>query len=568
MPSVVRTLQARLGDALARVGLDAGEAPIPVTPTAEARFGDYQTNVGMTCAKRLGQNPRVLAGRILQALDVADLGPPPEIAGPGFINFRLGAAFVARQVSAMAHDERLGVPAAAPPKTIIIDFSSPNIAKPMHVGHIRSTILGDSLARVSRFLGHRVITDNHLGDWGTQFGKVIYGWKRWLRPEALERHPADELVRIYREADAAAKTDPHALELCRDELVKLQRGDPENARIWRECVERSTEEFSRIYQQLGIRFDEQLGESFYNAQLVDLTATLRKQGILEESDGALVYWDRSLSDDPFIIRKSDGGFGYAATDLATLQYRLERWHPDAIWYVVGAPQQLHFKQLFSLARKLGVKVDLEHIAFGSILGEDRKLMRTRSGDSVPLDELLAEAVERAAGLVVEKNPGLPETDRRQVADAVGLGAIKYAELSQYRMTDYVFSWDKLLSLQGNTAPYLQNAYVRSRAIFRKLTAEWAFPATLAFAEPAELALAKKLLQFADVVPAILDGFRPNVLAGYLYELAAVYHAFYEECPVLAAPAPQRAIRLALCETFARVIRLGLDLLGIRVPERM
>lgn len=567
MAPVVSTLQERLRDALVRTGLEPEERP-QVSAATDPRFGDYQTNVAMTYAKRVKQNPRVLAGRIVAALQVSDLGPAPEIAGPGFINFRLGANFLARQVAEMARDERLGVPVASPAKTIIIDFSSPNVAKPMHVGHIRSTILGDTLARVSRFLGHHVVTDNHLGDWGTQFGKVIYGWKNLLDREALERHPVAELVRIYREADAAAAADPHVLDRCREELVKLQRGDPENLRIWHECVSRSMQEFSRVYQLLDVRFDEQLGESFYHERLEALTASLQKEGVLQESDGALVCWDRSLSDDPFIIRKSDGGFGYAATDLATLCYRLERWQPDAIWYVVGAPQQLHFKQLFSLARRLGVKIDLEHIAFGSILGEDRKLMRTRSGDSVPLDELLVEAIDRAAPLVAEKNPNLPEAECRRIAKIVGIGAVKYAESSQHRLTDYVFSWDKLLSLHGNTAPYLQNAYVRSRAIFRKLPGTFVFPDALAFTAEAELKLAKGLVQFADAVPAILDGFRPNVLANYLYELAAVFHVFYEECPVLTAPEPQRAIRLALCETFGRVIRAGLGLLGIGVPERM
>jgi arginyl-tRNA synthetase len=567
MSPVVSTLQQRLRDALVRIGIEPDERP-QITVAADPRFGDYQTNVAMTYAKRVKQNPRALAGRIVAALQVSDLGPEPEIAGPGFINFRLGADFLARQVAEMARDERLGVPVASPANTIIIDFSSPNIAKPMHVGHIRSTILGDTLARVSRFLGHHVVTDNHLGDWGTQFGKVIYGWKNLLDRKALELHPVAELVRIYREADAAAAADPRVLDCCREELVKLQRGDPENLHIWHECVSRSMQEFSRVYQLLGVHFDEQLGESFYHERLAELTSALQKEGVLEESDGALVYWDRSLSDDPFIVRKSDGGFGYAATDLATLCYRLERWQPDAIWYVVGAPQQLHFKQLFSLARRLGLKVDLEHVAFGSILGEDRKLMRTRSGDAVPLDELLVEAIERAAVPVAEKNPGLPETGRRRIAEIVGLGAIKYAELSQHRMTDYVFSWDKLLSLHGNTAPYLQNAYVRSRAIFRKLPGTFAFPDTLAFTAEAELKLAKELVKFADAVPAILDGFRPNVLANYLYELAAVFHVFYEECPVLSAPEPQRGIRLALCEVFGRVIRAGLGLLGIGVPERM
>ncbi len=569
MGSVVATLQGRLRAALDRIGVDAGEFP-PVAPASDARFGDYQSNVALVSAKPLRQNPRALASRIVEALDMADLGPAPEIAGPGFINFRLGEAFVAARLAEMTRDDRLGVPVEPAPRTIVIDYSSPNVAKPMHVGHIRSTTLGDVLARVARFLGHRVITDNHLGDWGTQFGKVIYGWKHFLDPTALAGAPVAELLRLYRQVDAAAKADGAVLARCREELVKLQNDDPENLSIWRECVARSQEGFQEVYRLLGVGFDEILGESFYHGKLEELTRSLRKAGIVEESEGALVYWDKKLSDDPFIIKKSDGGFGYAATDVATLQYRIERWQPDAIWYVVGAPQQLHFKLLFSLARRLGIRTELEHIAFGSILGEDRKLMRTRSGESVPLLDLLREAVARAEALVAEKNPELPAAERQAIAEIVGLGAIKYAELSQHRLTDYVFSWDKLLSLHGNTAPYLQNAYVRSRAIFRRLPEGERFtpPTRLVLTEAADLALAKKLLGFAEVVPAILDGFRPNVLANYLYELAAVYHAFYEESPVLTAPEPLRGTRLTLCDGFARTLALGLGLLGIGVPERM
>jgi arginyl-tRNA synthetase len=567
MASVVVTLAERLQAGIGRIGLNATEIP-QVTPTADARFGDYQSNVALIWAKRLKENPRALAARLVATLEVQDLGPEPEIAGPGFINFRLSSAFVTARFGQVARDERLGVPLAGVPRTIVIDFSSPNVAKPMHVGHIRSTVLGDTLARVARFLGHRVVTDNHLGDWGTQFGKVIYGWKHFLDRAALDRTPIRELVRIYREADAAANADPQVLARCREELVRLQLGDPENLRIWEECVNRSKQEFAHVYDLLRVRFDEQLGESFYNARLPHIARALQKAGLLEESEGALVYWDRQLSEDPFIVRKGDGGFGYAATDVATLEYRTERWHPDAIWYVVGAPQQLHFKELFSLARRLGVTIDLQHIAFGSILGEDRKLMRTRSGESVALRDLLDEAIARATILVTEKNPDLSPEDQRAIGQVVGLGAIKYAELSQHRLTDYVFSWEKLLSLQGNTAPYLQNAYVRSRAIFRKLGERFVLPDTFAFTAEAELDLAKKLLQFADAVPAILDGFRPNTLANHLYELAAVYHVFYEKCPVLMAPEPARSTRLALCATFARAIQLGLGLLGIEVPERM
>jgi len=567
MATVVDTLQERLVQALQAAGLPAEDRP-QVVPASDRRHGDYQTNLAMVLAKASKQNPRALASQIVRGISFEDIGPVPEIAGPGFINFRLSGKFVGDRLRRVALDDRLGVALSANPQTIVIDFSSPNIAKPMHVGHVRSTILGDALARVSRFLGHRAITDNHLGDWGTQFGKIVFGWKNLLQRTALTSDPMGELLRIYREADALSKSDPSVLAACREELVKLQLGDPANLRIWQESVELSSQEFSRIYQMLDIQFDEQLGESFYNSRLPGVVDELLKRGIAEESQGAVVFWDRSLSGDPVILRKSDGGFSYAATDVATLRFRVERWRPDAIWYVVGAPQQLYFQELFSLAKRLGYTVRLEHVAFGSILGEDRKLMRTRSGDSIPLQELLDEAIVRAAALVRDKNPHLSADDQATIGRVVGLGAVKYAELSQHRLTDYVFAWDKLLSLHGNTAPYLQNAYVRSRSIFRKLNQPFEMPAELTLEEEAEQSLAKRLLQFAEVVPAILDGFKPNILANYLYELAAQFHGFYEVCPVLGAAGHSRGTRLALCDVFSRVLQTGLGLLGIGVPQRM
>jgi arginyl-tRNA synthetase len=565
--TVSTLLQERLQNALQRIGISFDE-PLQIAATTDPRHGDYQTNVAMVLGKKLKQNPRNLAGLIVAEISVHDIGPPPEVAGPGFINFRLSKEFVDLRLHDLALDQRLGVERTGKPKTVVIDFSSPNIAKPMHVGHIRSTILGDVLARITRFLGHKVITDNHIGDWGTQFGKVIYGWKRLLIPENLEADPVAELVRIYREADTAAKKAPEILEECRRELVKLQQGDEENRRIWLRCVDLSIEEFSKIYDRLGVRFDFQLGESFYNPELPRVVQELLERGLAEISDGAAVVWDRTLGGDPFIIRKSDGGYGYAATDIATLEYRRDRWRAEAIWYVVGAPQQLHFQQLFSLARRLGYEADLQHIAFGSILGEDRKLMRTRSGESIPLRVLLDEAVSRATAIVAEKNPDLSEQDRLDIGEVVGIGAVKYAELSQHRMTDYIFSWDKMLSLQGNTAPYLQNAYVRCRSIFRKLPEPFVGETLFDLREKAEFDLAKKILLFPDVMPAILDGFKPNLLANYLYELAAGFHTFYESCPVLSAEPAVRKTRLALCDVFSRLLRLGLELLGIQVPEKM
>jgi arginyl-tRNA synthetase len=567
MPTVSEILRERLRDALEASGVEIDEA-LQVGPTSDPRHGDYQTNAAMVFGKKLKQNPRTLAARIVNNLAINDIAAPPDVAGPGFINFRLSAEFFADRLHHLGSDERFGVEPAVKPKTIVIDFSSPNIAKPMHVGHIRSTILGDALARIARFLGHNVITDNHVGDWGTQFGKVIYGWKHLLAEDRLESDPVAELVRIYREADTASKDNSEILEECRRELVKLQQGDPENQRIWRRCIDLSLREFSKVYDLLGIRFDHQLGESYYNPELPRVVQELQERGVAEVSDGAVVVWDRSLSDDPFIIRKSDGGFGYAATDVATIEYRLNQWHADAVWYVVGAPQQLHFQQLFSLARRLGYAADLQHIAFGSILGEARKLMRTRSGESIPLQSLLAEAIDRAAAIVAEKSSELSPEDRLAIGRIVGIGAVKYADLSQHRMTDYIFSWDKMLSLQGNTAPYLQNAYVRCRSIFRKLPTPYSPPIALYLQEKAELDLAKKILLFPDIVPAILDGFKPNILANYLYELAAVFHGFYESCPVLSAEPPVRETRLMLCDIFSRLLRNGLGLLGIEVPEKM
>ncbi len=567
MATVSEILRERLQNALRAAGVGIEEPP-QLTSTADPRHGDYQTNVAMVLGKKLKQNPRILAERIVANLSMEEIGKPPEIAGPGFINFRLSTEFLARSLLELAFDPRLGVERTAKPKTIVIDFSSPNIAKPMHVGHIRSTILGEAIARVSRFLGHKVITDNHIGDWGTQFGKVIYGWKHLLIPENLSSDPVGEVVRIYREADAASKKDPGILQECRQELVKLQQGDEENHGIWQRCVDLSKEEFSQVYDVLGVRFDFQLGESFYNPELPRVVRELQERGLAEISDGAVVVWDRELSEDPFIIRKSDGGYGYATTDVATMEYRLRQWGAEAIWYVVGAPQQLHFQQLFKLARRLGYDVDLQHIAFGSILGEDRKLMRTRSGESVSLRALLEEAVNRATAIVTEKNPELSGPDRLAIGRIVGIGAVKYADLSQHRMSDYIFSWDKMLSLQGNTAPYLQNAYVRCRSIFRKLPAPFAPAKLLRLETKSELDLAKKILLFPEVVPAILDGFRPNILATYLYELAAEFHGFYESCPVLSAEPEVRETRLMLCDVFSRVLQTGLDLLGIQVPEKM
>ena len=569
MPTPRELLSARLRVALSACELDPARGD--VGQAADTRFGDYQSNAAMVLAKEKKTNPRQLAAEILAKLDVSGIAQAPEVAGAGFLNFRLEDSFLAASVSQLAADPRLGVALAAKPKKILVDFSSPNVAKPMHVGHIRSTILGDCLVRVARFLGHEVTADNHIGDWGTQFGKVIYGWKHFLDREALDKDAIAELVRLYREVTRLEETDEDIKRTAREELVKLQAGDPENLSIWKQTVELSWREFEKLYGLLDIQFDERLGESAYNDALAPLCAELEKRGIARVSDGALcIFFPEipALDGKPAIVRKSDGGFLYATTDLATIDYRVNRWHPDAIWYVVGAPQALHFQQIFAAAKMMGIHGDLRHIAFGSILGEDRKIMKTRSGENVGLSEVLHEAIERARKILAARTEALPPEEAESTALLIGLGAVKYAELSQNRLTDYVFSWDKLLAFEGNTAPYLQNAYVRICSIFRK-AGEPADPAAkIQITDSAERSLAIKLLQYAETVPVVLEDFRPNILANYLYELANTYHSFYEACPVLKAEPALRASRLVLSDLTARTLSHGLGLLGIRCPERM
>ena len=561
-------LARKLADALAAAGLPAAG---DITQATDSRFGDYQTNAALILAQQRGENPRALAQKIADNFDAADLCETPHVAGAGFVNFTLKTEALAGKTAALLRDERLGVPLIDSAKRIVIDFGSPNVAKPMHIGHIRSIVLGDALARIAQFLGHDVIRDNHIGDWGTQFGMVIYGWKNLLDRKALTSYPIAELVRIYKMTNELGATDPAIREKCKEELVRLQAGDAENFAIWQECVKLSLGEFERIYDVLDIHYDIQRGESFYNDRLPGVLERLQKSGIAEPSEGAIVVFFPDmpeLADKPCLIRKSDGGYNYATTDLATVDYRVHDLKADAIWYVVGAPQILHFKQIFAIARREGYTANFCHITFGSILGDDRKLMKTRSGENVALQDVLDEAVLRARKIVDEKNPEMAEAEKASVARVIGIGAVKYADLSQYRMTDYIFSWEKMLSFQGNTAPYLQNAYVRIQSIFRKADEEFAAPEKITLAESAEKELSRRLCQFAEIVPTVLNDFRPNVLANYLFELANSFHSFYEACPVLKSGEPARSSRLALCKITARVLQCGLDLLGIGVPERM
>ena len=568
METFQEILAKRLAAALTKAGLpDIGE----LTQATDPRFGDYQSNSALILGKQRGENPRSVAEKILKALEVSDLSETPTVAGAGFINFKLTADAIAKKAGETFADERLGVARSISPKKIVIDFGSPNVAKPMHVGHIRSTALGDSLARIASFLGHDVIRDNHIGDWGTQFGMVIWGWKNLLDRDALQRDPLAEIVRIYKETNAKSTSDPAVRDACRQELVKLQAGDKENTDIWNKCVAFSMQDFQHVYALLDVHYDIQCGESFYNNRLPGVVERLLKSKIAEVSEGAVVVFFRDvpeLAEKPSIVRKTDGGFNYTTSDIATVEYRINDLKRDTLWYVVGAPQTLHFKQIFEIARREGFKADFRHIPFGNILGEDRKLMKTRSGENVPLRHVLEEAVARARKIIEEKNPDLSDEEKTDIARIIGIGAVKYADLVQYRMTDYVFAWDKMLALQGNTAPYLQNAYVRIRSIFRKAGAAAPKIDNFVLKESAEITLTKRLTQFAEVVPQVLNDFRPNILANYLFELANSFHSFYEACPVLKSEEPLRGSRLALCDLTGRVLQRGLDLLGIQVPEKM
>jgi arginyl-tRNA synthetase len=592
-----KLIEQSLQRAASAVLPDADVSAVLVRPCLDPKFGDYQTNALMSLAKARRMNPRQLATDVLARLEVTDLCEKVEIAGAGFLNFRLKDSALANALQAAARGEHLFFDPAAAARTIVLDFSSPNVAKPMHVGHIRSTILGDSLSRTLRLLGHRVITDNHIGDWGTQFGMLLVGWKTLLERAALEREPLSEMERIYKAISSQCDPDKPGYdaarhEAARRELVKLQQDDAENLAIWREMIQLSQAQFDAIYGRLGVQFDHTYGESFYHPRLGQTVDDLMSRGIARESEGAkCVFSDgtRPPKEDPFLIQrdgewqpnpqliqKRDGGFNYATTDLATIAYRLEIWHPQEIVYITDGRQQLHFQQLFAVFQRwypeMAGKLKLAHVWFGSILGEDGRPLKTRSGENVKLSELLDEAEERAFRLVSEKNSDLPEAERREIARVVGIGAVKYADLSPNRQSDYVFSWDKMLALNGNTAPYLQYAYARIQSIFRKgdiqSPASGMPPGALTLSAPEELALAKHLLNFGLTLEAVADEYRPNFLCNYLYDLAGQFTRFYENCPVLKSEGSTRDSRLVLCDLTAKVLKRGLGALGIEILEQM
>lgn len=556
-----------------------------VTSAADTRFGDYQTNAAMVLAKKIGMPPREIAAEIINQIDVDDISETPEIAGPGFINFKIQDSTIHSRLDDILSSDRLGIEESTTPEKILIDFSSPNIAKPMHIGHIRSTIIGDCLRRVANFLGHDVIADNHIGDWGTPIGQVIYGWKNNLNESAFNEDPIKELLRLYQLVKEGFESDPKINAACLEETVKLQSGDEESISLWNQFKEITLSEANKIYSRLDIDFNVTLGESFYHNQLAPLVEDLLAKGIAEISDGAVCIFSNNeleAKDDPLLVsrdgewipvpcmvRKKDGGFNYATTDIATIDYRVNELKSDKILYVVDDRQSLHFRQLFEVSRQREIKTQLHHVSFGKILGEDRKPFKTREGSVPDLSSVLEEAVQRAKSVVDDKSNGLSEKEKEDVAEKIGIGAIKYFELSQSRVSDYIFSWDKMLALQGNTAPYMINAYVRTRSIFRKIGDDANISLSdLALSNDSERSIAIKLCQYSEVVPEVMTDYRPNLLATYLYELAQTFHSFYEQCPVLNSKEQTRNTRLALCEATSKVLKHGLELLGIYPPDKM
>lgn len=584
MKSILETLETRFHRALdAAFGAEL-TVPAPVVGGASnPKFGDYQSNVALALAKPLGQSPRAIADQILEHLAVDDLCEAPTIAGPGFINLTLLPAFLAAQLQQMQSDPRLGIEPIANPQRVIVDFSSPNIAKEMHVGHLRSTIIGDCIARILEFQGHDVLRLNHIGDWGTQFGMLIT-YLSEVHPAALTTSEAldlGDLVAFYKKAKQRFDEDEAFQAQSRQAVVQLQQGDPEATQAWQLLCEQSRCEFEKIYRDLDIELTER-GESFYNPLLAEVITDLDKAGLLETDQGAKCvflegFTNKQGNPQPLIVQKSDGGFNYATTDLAALRHRITAESAQRIIYVTDAGQANHFAQVFQVAERAGwtpETVQVVHVPFGLVQGEDGKKLKTRSGETVRLRDLLDEAVSRAqadikARLADEDRTEAPEFIAH-VAQVIGLGAVKYADLSQNRTSNYVFSYDKMLALQGNTAPYMVYAYVRVQGISRKGNIDFSQlgDTSLTIAEPSELTLAKHLLQMQDILSEVAADLLPNRLCQYLFELSQKFNQFYDQCPVLNAEEPARTSRLVLSDLTARTLKLGLSLLGIEVLERM
>ena len=546
-----------------------------VAPAKSPQFGDYQANGVMGLAKRLGRNPRELGAEVIKNLNLDGIAAKVELAGPGFINIFLAPAFLAAQLGKLGTGRLVAT--AAQPRTVLIDYSSPNLAKEMHVGHLRGTIIGDAIARTFEYLGHKLIRQNHFGDWGTQFGMLITYMQELSAERALLSELSD-LESFYRAAKQRFDAEPAFAEAARANVVKLQSGDPACLALWRKFIDVSVAHCQELYTRMDITLkpSDIVPESFYNDRLEDIVTTLARQGLLSESAGAqCVFLDEFKTKEgeplPVIVQKTGGGFLYATTDLAAIRYRAQDLKAQRILYVVDFRQSLHFQQVFAVARKAGfagVDCALEHLSYGTMMGKDGKPFKTRSGDTIKLIDLCEESVERAFALVSAKNPELGEIERKHIADVVGIAAVKYADLSKNRNSDYIFDWDSMLSFDGNTAPYLLYAYARIRSIFRRaaLDPDTSYP--VAVTAPEEQALALKLLQFSETVELLAADCLPNQLCLYLYDLAGTFMKFYEACPVLKAEGNERATRLGLCHLTARTLKQGLNLLGITTLEQM
>ncbi len=655
--NILSTIRERFRAVLTRYTDQPDDLLEMIRPAQDARFGDYQANFAMPLGKRLQKPPREVAAEVVAALAMDDLCEPPEVAGPGFINLRLRDSWLTDRLRAALDDDRLAMATVDQPRTIIVDYSSPNVAKSMHVGHIRSTVIGDAICRLLRFVGHRAISDNHLGDWGTQFGMIIYGYKHFVDQAAYQQHPVAELGRLYKlvsqlvdyqgarqqqaaaldhlrlreqelaeceqQYEAASAPDKKAKKEVRrlrsqvaelrsqyenllaklrqveedeqlaamagehadidqavlQETARLHADDPQNLELWQKFLPHCLEDIQRIYDRIDIRFDEQLGESFYHDRLGTVVSEFEQQGKAVKSDGATCIFLEDFKT-PMIIRKKDGAYLYATTDLATIQYRMERWKPAAILYVVDHRQSEHFAKLFAVARLWGyTDVDLRHISFGTVLGEDGRPYRTRSGDVVGLEGLLDEAIRRAHAVVSANDdskpngPELNETQRRAIASTVGHAALKYADLSHNRTSDYVFNYDKMVALEGNTATYMQYSYARTQSIFARgnvdIAAVRQAEPPLLLEHPVERELSLELIRFGDAVEETLVDYRPNILTNYLFSLASRFSKFYHECDVISAETEGlKNSRLLLCDLTGRTIKQGLDLLGIGVVDKM
>ena len=554
-------------------GADAAEGvSIEALASTNDKFGDYQCNAAMGLAKKLHQAPRAIAEKWAEAVNRQGK-VRCEVAGPGFLNLTVSEAALGKHLEGMQASGGLGVAQVGQGETMVIDYSCPNVAKPMHVAHIRSTVIGDALKRIFRAQGYKVIADNHLGDWGTQFGILIMGYRHFLDEKALEASPIDELQRIYVLSHKKGQEDEGWMDQCRAELVKLQAGDPENRALWRKFIELSLAEFNRLYARLGVDFDLTRGESFYNEALPGVVEKLRTDGLVRESEGAQVAFLEDEGLPPCIVQKSDGGFNYATTDVATVLSRVAEFEPSRIVYVTDERQQLHFKQFFTLVRKLGVQVRLEHVWFG-LMRLPEGLFSTRNGTAIKLEQLLDEAERRALELVKASSPDMAEEEQKAVAHAVGIGAVKYADLSQNPQSAVTFTWEKAMAMDGNSAPYLQYAHARIASVrdkYRERFPEGDYAGAAvaaALAEPFARKLALRLARLPDVVAEAARLFRPSALADALYEIAQLYSGFYQNVPFLKAEAGVRESRIRLCDITAKALEEGLGLLGIEAPERI